>query len=133
MKKLQLFIIISSVLLASYAFPADFLITDDFNNFYADFDYSRQSELWAAKRSSPDKPFIILDFFGRPYISSDVGIADIQSDTADTDIDIPEELKIDVHSMTPISSALEGTLLLTIRCPAAELFCFPSEAYRLRI
>jgi hypothetical protein len=133
MKKLQLFIIISSVLLASYAFPADFLITDDFNNFCVDFDYSRQSELWAAKRSSSDKPFIISDIFGRPYISSDVGIADIQSDSADTDIDIPEESKICAHGVTLMSSTLEGALLLTVRCPAAELFRFPSEAYRLRI
>ena len=133
MKKLQLFILISSVLLASYAYPADFLITDDVNTFCVESDYNGRSELRAIEHASLDKPFLILELFSYPYISSDVGIVDSQPDTTDIDMDISEESKINVPVVTMMLSDFEGTPVLTVRCPAAGLFRFPLDAYRLRI
>ena len=135
MKKLQLFILISSVLLASYAYPADFLITDDVNTFYveSDYNYNGRSELRAVEHASLDKPFLVLELFSYPYISSDVGIVDSQPDTTDLDMDISEDSEINVPVITMMLSDFEGTPLLTVRCPAAGLFRFPLDAYRLRI
>ena len=133
MKKLQLFILISSVLLASYAYPADFLITDDINSFYVDSDCNGQSELTAVKHGSLDKPLLILEFFRYPYISSDVGIVDTRPDTIDIDMDISEESKINVPVVIMMLSDFEGTPVLTVRRPGAGLFRFPLDAYRLRI
>ena len=133
MKKLQLFIIISSVFLASYVCPSDCLVTDDINSFFVDSDYSGKSELRAALHGSLNIPPLNSEVCCHPFISSDVGITDIQSDTSDTDIDIPEEPKINVHGVSLALSAFEGALVLTVRCPAAELFRFSLDAYRLRI
>ncbi|MEJ2657955.1 MAG: hypothetical protein P8012_12300 [Desulfobacterales bacterium] len=130
MKKLQLFIIISSVLLSSYAFGSDSLITDDINNFCVDFNYSRQSTTRAAKHHSPDKTFRFSKFFSYPYISTDIDITNVLSDT---DIDIPDASEMSDHEVTLMSSALKESLISMVRCQAAALFCFPSEAYRLRI
>ena len=133
MKKLQLIIIISTVLLASYAFPADFVMQDDVDSFRMDFCRSRYGELSTSRHGSPDKLLLIIAFFGRPSLSTNVGIADIQSDNAETDIDLPEEPKINDHGVTLISSPFEDASILTERCSSAALFCFPLEAYRLRI
>lgn len=130
MKKLQLFIIISTVLLASYAFGSDSLITDDVNNLCADFNYSRQSTTRSARHNSPDKTFRFSKFFSDSCISTDIDITDVQSDS---DIDIPDASEMNDHEVTLVSSALEESLISMTRCQAAALFCFPSEAYRLRI
>jgi hypothetical protein len=133
MKKLQLIIIISTVLLASYAFPADFVMGDDVDSICMDSYRSRYGELSTARHGSPDGFLLISSFLGRPTFSTDVGIADIQSDNAETDIDLPEESKINDHGLTPMSSPLEDASVLTERRSAAALFRFPLEAYRLRI
>ncbi|MGA8180365.1 MAG: hypothetical protein WB792_09915 [Desulfobacterales bacterium] len=128
MKKLQLFIIIYSILVASYACAADFLITADFNGFCVDFGSMYQSALRVTRYNSPDKTFLFSERFGQFYISIEVGTPDFQSD-----IDIPEKSDIYDHEVTPMSSVVEGAPVLTARCPAKRLFLFPSEAYRLRI
>jgi|GEM_PF-4446461 hypothetical protein len=128
MKKLQLFIIIYSILVASYACAADFLITADFNGFCVDFGSMYQSALRVTRYNSPDKTFLFSERFGHFYISIEVGTPDFQSD-----IDIPEKSDIYDHEVTPMSSVVEGAPVLTARCPAKTLFLFPSEAYRLRI
>lgn len=133
MKKLQLFIIISSVFLASYTCPTDCLITDDISSFFVDSDYGGKSELKAAVHGRLNVPPLNSEVCCQPFISSDVGITDIQSDTSDTDIDIPEEPKINVHRVSLVLSAFEGASVLTLRCPTAELFRFSLDAYRLRI
>jgi hypothetical protein len=128
MKKLQLFIIIYSVLVASYACAADFLITADFNGFCVDFGCMYQSALRVTRYHSPDKTFLFSERFGHLYISVEVGTTDFQSD-----FDIPEKSDIYDHEVTLMSSLIEGAPVITARCPAKTLFLFPSEAYRLRI
>lgn len=128
MKKLQLFIIIYSVLVASYACAADFLITADFNGFCVDFSSFCQSALKVTRHSGLDKTFLFSERFGQLYITVDVGTPDFQSD-----IDIPEKSDIYDQEVTQMSSVVEGAPILTARCPAKALFLFPSEAYRLRI
>jgi hypothetical protein len=128
MKKLQLFIIIYSILIASYACAADFLITADFNGLFTDFGSIYQSALKVTRHSGPDKIFLFSERFDHFYISVDVGTTDFQSD-----IDIPEKSDVYDHEVTLMSTVVEGSPALTERCPAKVLFLFPSEAYRLRI
>jgi hypothetical protein len=128
MKKLQLFIIIYSVLVASCACAADFLITADFNSFCSDFGGMCQSALKVTRYNGSDKAFLFSERFGHLYISIEVGTPDFQSD-----IDIPERSDIYDHEVTLMSSVVECAPVLTARCPAKTLFLFPSEAYRLRI
>jgi hypothetical protein len=132
MKKLQLIIIISTVLLASYAFPAGFAIKDDVDSFCKDHS-SRHGDMSTIKQGCRDKFLFSSAFFNRPTLSAGAGIVDIQSDNAETDIDLPEESKINDHGSTLISSPFEDASVLAERCPAVTLFCFPLEAYRLRI
>jgi hypothetical protein len=128
MKKLQLFIIIYSVLVASCACAADFLITADFNGFCADFGCICQSGLRVARYTSPDKTFLFSERFGHVYISIEVGTPEFQSDIA-----IPEKSDIYDHGMTLMSLVVGGAPVLTAWCPAKALFLSTSEAYRLRI
>ena len=128
MKKLQLFIIIYSILVASSVCAADFLITADFNGFFTDFGSICQSALKVTRHSSSDKTFLFSERLGHLYITIDVGAPDFKSD-----IDIPEKSDIYDHEVTLMSSVFENTPILTARCPAKVLFLFPSEAYRLRI
>jgi hypothetical protein len=132
MKKLQLFIIISSVLLASYTCAGNFLIIPDVDSFCVDFDYSRQCAMTGANRShnSPDLTFLIAECFDHPSFSVGDETADIQSDI---DIDIPEGPEMNDLEVTLMSSAFEGFPVFTARCSAMEIFHFPPEAYRLRI
>ena len=132
MKKLQLIIIISTVLLASYAFTADFAIKDDLDSFCKDHS-SRHGDMSIIKQGCLGKFLFTSAFFDRPTLSTDAGIVDIQSDNAATDIDLPEESKINDHGLTMMSSPFEDASVLAERCPAVALFCFPLEAYRLRI
>jgi hypothetical protein len=128
MKKLQLFIIIYSILVASSACAADFLITADFNGFCMDFGSICQSALRVTRHNGSDKTFLFSERFGHLYIIIDVGTPDFQSD-----IDIPEKSDVYDHEVTLMSSVVVGSPALTARCPAKALFLFPSEAYRLRI
>ena len=128
MKKLQLFIIIYSVLVASSVCAADFLITADFNGFFTDFGSMCQSALKVTRHSSSDKTFLFSERFGHFYITIDVGTPDFKSD-----VDIPEKSDIYDHEVTLMSSVFENTPVLSARYPTKVLFLFPSEAYRLRI
>ncbi|MGA7144358.1 MAG: hypothetical protein WBY47_07605 [Desulfobacterales bacterium] len=128
MKKLQLFIIIYSVLVASYACAADFLITADVNGFFADFGCICQSALKVTRHSGSDKTFLFSERFGQLCISIDGGTPDFQSD-----IDIPEKSDIYDYGVTLMTSDFEGAPVLRARGSAKALLLFPSEAYRLRI
>jgi hypothetical protein len=128
MKKLQLFIIIYSVLVASYACAADFLITADINVFRMDFGSFCQSALKVTRHSGLDNTFLFSESFGQLYIAIDVETPEFQLDA-----DITDAPELYDHGMTLISSALEGTPVLMAHSPTVELFHFPSEAYRLRI
>lgn len=128
MKKLQLFIIVYSVFVASYACAADFLITADFNCFFSDFGSICQSALRVTRHSDPDKTFLFSGRFGHIYVAADAIAPDFQSD-----IDTPENSDVYDHEVTLMSSVFSGAPVLTARTPAKVLFLFPSEAYRLRI
>ncbi len=128
MKKLQLFIIIYSVLVASSVCAADFLVTADFNGFFMDFGSICQSALKVTRHSRLDKTFLFSERFDHFYIIIDVGTPDFKSD-----IDIPEKSDIYDHEVTLMSSVFKNAPVLTARSPAKMLFLFPSEAYRLRI
>ena len=130
MRKLQLFIIILSVLLASYACAADLLIKVDVNRGCVDFGRSFQGALWAARHNSPEKTFLFSELSGYPYMSVKAGSADIKLDTA---VDTPEDGKINNHGVTLSSRVVESAPILTVRCSRADAFHFPSEAFRLRI
>ena len=132
MKKLQLFTIISSVLLASYACAADFSIVPDVDIFYVDLECSRHCAMTAANESNnrSDQPFLIGECFGHPSLSAGDETTNIQSDT---DIDTPEGPEInDLEAMLPLSAIGEFPVF-TARCSAMEVFHFPPEASRLRI
>lgn len=102
MKKLQLFIIIYSVLVASSVCAADFLITADFNGFFTDFGSMCQSALKVTRHSSLDKTFLFSERFGHLHITVDVGAPDVKSD-----IDIPEKSDIYDHEVRLVSSVFE--------------------------
>lgn len=114
--------------MASYACAADILITADFKNFCVDFGGGRQSAPTVAKHNGPDKTFLFSAFFDHSCIFTDVGTDDIQSD-----IDLPEDSKINNRGVTLMPSALEDVPVLIARCSTVELFRFPLAAYRLRI
>jgi hypothetical protein len=126
MKKLQLFIIISGVLLTSYACAADILITADSKNFCVDFGSGRQSVPTLAKYIG--KTLLFSAYFGHSFNFTDIGTDVIQSD-----IDLPEDSKINNRGVILMREAFEDLPVLIARCSTVELFRFPLAAYRLRI
>ena len=128
MKKLQFFIIIFSTVLVSYNCVQDFMITEDVNSYYVDFDSGRKSVLTVSNQDTQNKSSISSEYLLPLYISGNVGVAEFQLDA-----DIPEKSDVFNYKVTLTSSDSKNTPVLVTHSSTIELFHFPSEAYRLRI
>ena len=128
MKKLQFFIIIFSTVLVSYNCVQDFMITEDVNSYYVDFDSGRKSVLTVSNQDTQNKSAISSEYLLPLYISGNVGVSEFQFDA-----DIPEKSDVFNYKVTLTSSDSKNTPLLVTHSSTIELFHFPSEAYRLRI
>jgi hypothetical protein len=128
MKKLQLFIIIFSVVLVSYNCVPDFMIKADVNSYYVDFDSNRQSVLTMSEQDAQNKSSISSKHFGPLYISGNDKVAEFQLEA-----DIPEKSDVFNYEVMLTSSDFKRTPIFAAHSPATGLLHFPSEAYRLRI
>ena len=128
MKKLQLLIIISGVLLAAYVGAANVLTTANVKNFCVDFADSHHSTATAAKHDAWDNTFLFSVLFDHSHLFSNLSRDDSRSD-----IDLPEDSKVNDRGVLLIPSALEAAPVLIARCSTVELSSFPLAAYRLRI
>lgn len=140
MKKLQLLIVILSVLWCSHVFAAVFTVMPASGSSYWGLEYSLQRAVPSAQSNTAGTTPLFLIFSSNvshpPYAFNDVETKDINSDTdIDTaDSDDPDDgFELNDRSEPLTSSAPKEIPSLIINSIALKVLNFPLEVSRLRI
>jgi len=137
MKKLQLSIVILSILWISHAIAGVFTVIPAFGSNYSDLKCCFQGASAFVETNIADSVFLYPNFDQNgvlhPHISSDVGIEDINLDTDIDTADSSDGFEMNDRAVSLTSSTLKKTPALIVRSIALKVFNFPPEVSRLRI
>jgi hypothetical protein len=137
MKKLQLSIVILSILWVSHAIAGVFTVMPAFGSNHSDLECCFQGAFASVERNIADQVFIYPNFdpncAPHQHLSSDVGIEDINLDTDIDTADSTDGFEMNERAVSLTSSTLKKIPVFVVRSIALKISNFPPEVSRLRI
>ena len=137
MKKLQLSIVILSILWVSHAIAGVFTVIPAFGSNHSGLECCFESAFASVERNIADRVFLYPNFDPNcalhQHLFSDVGIEDINLDTDIDTADSTDGFEMNERAVSLTSSTLKKIPVFVVRSIALKISNFPPEVSRLRI